>query len=76
MGHRLGRVFSFSEVQHRRVLTTNERVKAFASAACGEELLAEAFGVAFGFGILFAGAIDGGVGQAQNHPPDHPEHQR
>jgi len=54
----------------------NQRVEALAPAASREELLAEALGVAFGLGILFACLIDGDIGQAQHDASDHSQRQR
>jgi len=52
----------------------DERVETFAPPASREEVLTKALGVTFGFGMGFAGAIDGGIGQAQDHASDHPQH--
>lgn len=42
----------------------------------GEESLAVGFGVGFGFGLVFAPLIQGGVGQAQDDTSDGAEHTR
>lgn len=54
----------------------NQRVEALATAASREEALPEAFGVGFGFGVLPARLVHGGIGQTEHHPPDHPQDQR
>jgi len=51
-------------------------VETLATTARREEVLAKAFGVGFGFGILLANSIHGGIGQTEHHPPYHPQDQR
>jgi len=45
-------------------------MEAFASAASGLEAALEGAGVAFGLGVLLAGSIDCGIGQADYHAPN------
>ena len=54
----------------------NECLEAFASAAGGLEAALESPGGAFRFGVFLFGAIDGGIGQADHHAPNRPEHAR
>ena len=51
-------------------------MEALTAAPGAKEVLAEALGVAFGFRVGLAGLIDGGVGQAEDDPADHPQHSR
>ena len=58
------------------MLRKNQRLEALATAPSREEALPKAFGVGFGFGIFLASFVHGGIGQAEHHPPDHPQDQR
>jgi hypothetical protein len=51
-------------------LCKNQRVEALTTAASREVSLPEALGVEFGFGMVLAGLIHGGIGQAEHDPPD------
>ena len=58
------------------MLRKNQRLEALAPAPRREEALPKALGVEFGFGIVLARFVHGGIGQAEHHPPDHPQDQR
>lgn len=71
----VGRVFSFSQIQHCRRFGKNQRLQPFASAAGRAKGLLELFSVELGFGVGFARAVHRRVGQAEHHSPDHAQHQ-
>ena len=49
-------------------------METLATAAGGSKTFLDGAGVAFGFGMVLARVIHGGIGQAHDHPPDHPQH--
>jgi len=58
------------------MLRKDQRLEALATATSREEALPKAFCVGFGFGIFHASSVHGGIGQAEQHPPDDPQDQR
>ena len=58
------------------MLRKNQRLETLAPTTSREEALPKAFGIGFGFGIFLASFVHGGIGQAEHHPPDHPQDQR
>ena len=58
------------------MLRKNQRLEARATAPSRKEALPKALGVEFGFGMFLARFVHGGIGQAEPHPPEHPQDQR
>ncbi len=72
----IGRVFSVSQVQHIGGFGVNKRVEAFASASGGFKAALKSPSVAFGLRVFLSGSVHGGIGQADHHAPDGPQHAR
>jgi len=72
----LGRVFSVSQVQHIGQFGVDECMEAFASTSGRFEAALEAGGVALGLWVFLSASIDSGIGQADHHAANGPEHAR